>query len=128
VGRTDFGADDLAAVRARVRGCAREAGLGEDRTADLVLAVTELATNSVRHGGGGGRLRTWRESDALVVDVADRGHVADPLAGRRTPPLTEEGGRGLWLANQLCDLVQLRSGPDGTLVRVFALSPSRVEG
>lgn len=125
---TDFGADDLAAVRLRVRGCAREAGLGEDRTADLVLAATELATNSVRHGGGGGQLRTWLESDALVVEVADRGHVADPLAGRRTPSLTAEGGRGLWLANQLSDLVQLRSGPGGTVVRVFALPPSRTGG
>ena len=125
---TGFGADDLATVRIRVRGCAREAGLGEDRTADLVLAVTELATNSVRHGGGAGQLRTWLESGALVVEVADRGLVADPLAGRRTPSLTAEGGRGLWLANQLCDLVQLRSGPDGTVVRVFALPPSSAQG
>jgi anti-sigma regulatory factor (Ser/Thr protein kinase) len=128
VGRTDFGAGDLAALRARVRGCAREVGLGEDRTADLVLAVTELATNSVRHGGGGGRLRTWRESDALVVEVTDGGQVSDPLAGRRTPSLTEEGGRGLWLPNHLCDLVQLRSGPDGTVVRVFALPPGPLQG
>lgn len=125
---TRFRADDLAAVRAQVRDGAREAGLGQDRAGDLVLAVTELATNSVRHGGGEGQLRLWRESGALVVEVRDRGHVTDPLAGRRTPSLTEEGGRGLWLANQLSDLVQLRSGPAGTVVRVHALATRRVEG
>jgi anti-sigma regulatory factor (Ser/Thr protein kinase) len=35
------------------------------------------------------------------------------------PPLSDEGGRGLWLANQLCDLVQIRSGENGTVVRLL---------
>ena len=47
------------------------------------------------------------------------GHLADPLTGRLTPPLDAPGGRGLYLVNQLCDLVQVRSSPQGTTVRVL---------
>jgi hypothetical protein len=32
------------------------------------------------------------------------------------------GGRGLWLTNQLCDLVQIRSGDAGTVVRAHVLA------
>jgi anti-sigma regulatory factor (Ser/Thr protein kinase) len=110
---------DVADVRRRVGGCAREAGLNPDRTTDLMLAATEVATNSVRHGGGRGVLRVWQHGDAVVCEFSDRGHITDPLAGRRTPSLTTEGGRGLWLANQLCDLVQIRSAGHGTTVRLL---------
>jgi anti-sigma regulatory factor (Ser/Thr protein kinase) len=111
--------DDVAEIRRLVTRHAREAGLNADRATDLTLAATEVATNSVRHGGGRGVLRLWRQGDAVVCEFTDRGHITDPLAGRRTPSLSAEGGRGLWLANQLCDLVQIRSGPSGTAVRLL---------
>jgi len=114
-----FTRDDIADVRRRVGAHASSAGLASHRATDLALAVTEVATNSVRYGGGGGTLRMWRLADALVVEIADAGHITDPLVGRRTPALTTERDRGLWLANQLCDLVQLRSGPSGTTARVL---------
>jgi anti-sigma regulatory factor (Ser/Thr protein kinase) len=95
-----------------------DAGLDSSRTQDLVLAVHELAANSVRHGGGNGVLRAWLDEDAVVCEVRDRGQITDPLAGRRTPDLEQLGGRGLWLANQTCDLVQLRSSAEGTVIRV----------
>ncbi len=98
---------------------ASSVGLDEMRTMDLLLAVTELATNSLRHGGGEGVLRTWREPDALVCEVSDRGRIADLLVGRRAPQPSDEGGRGVWMANQLCDLVQVRSGDAGTVVRTY---------
>ena len=65
----------------------RHAGteLGPDRTADLVLAVTEVATNSVRYGGGHGALRIWRDDNSLICEVRDRGHLEYPLVGRRRP-------------------------------------------
>ena len=107
-------------VRSRVLTRAAEAGLGRGRRDDLALAVSETAANSVRHGGGRGRLRVWRSPDALVCEVADSGEIADPLAGRRAPSLTAESGRGLWMVNQLVDLVQLRSGPRGSRVRVLS--------
>ncbi len=115
----DFGEGDLGRVRRSVSRHAVDAGLDAERTSDVVLAVTELATNSLRHGGGRGSLRTWREPDALVHEVRDTGRIQDLLVGRRAPRPSDEGGRGVWIANQLCDLVQVRSGGDGTVVRTY---------
>jgi anti-sigma regulatory factor (Ser/Thr protein kinase) len=113
-----FTREDLGQLRGRVRGHAAAAGLRPDRAADLVAAVTEVATNSIRHGGGGGTLRIWRDQDALICEITDTGHITDPLAGRRTPAPATASGRGLWLANQLADLLQTRSGPAGTTTRL----------
>jgi anti-sigma regulatory factor (Ser/Thr protein kinase) len=113
-----FSREDLVHVRRAVAHDAHRAGLGANRTADLVLAVTELATNSLRHGGGRGVLRTWREDGAMVSEVRDDGLIGDLLVGRRRPGPDDEGGRGVWMANQLCDLVQVRSSSSGgTVVR-----------
>lgn len=113
-----FGPGDLGEVRGLAYRQAMNAALEAARTSSLVLAVNELATNSVRHAGGRGTLRVWREPDALVCEVRDHGHFDSPLVGRERPePLLLEG-RGLWLVNQVCDLVQIRSSADGTVVRV----------
>ena len=109
---------DLQLVRAFVSDRARLAGFDDGRTADLVLAVNELASNTIRHGGGYGLLRTWRENGSLLVEVADEGHIDDPLAGRERAPDLDGGGRGLWLVNHLCDLVQLRTSETGSVVRL----------
>lgn len=108
----------LGAVRTAVMFEAVKAGLDTARTHDLVLAVNELATNSVRHGGGTGALLIWREDGALVCEVADRGLIADPLAARVRPTGADTGGYGLWMVNQLVDLMQIRATPDGGAVRV----------
>ena len=100
------------------RGAHAPPGLEHERGEDVVLAVNEVATNSVRHGGGGGTLRAWQEPDALICEVRDRGRLEDPLVGRRRPSGAQVGGYGLWLANQVCDLVQLRSHEHGSTVRV----------
>jgi anti-sigma regulatory factor (Ser/Thr protein kinase) len=115
-----FGGPDLSAVRAHVSRCAIDAGLDGDRSRALTSAVAEIAANSVRHGGGSGELRTWTQPNALVCQVTDRGGLEDPLVGRRTPGPHDEENRGLWLANQLSDLVQIRSTAQGNTVRVFA--------
>ena len=105
-------------MRSLVAQRAAGAGLAEASREDLVLAVNEIVTNSVQYGGGGGVLHLWREPGAIVCEARDRGFIADPLAGRLPPPVDQYGGRGLWLVNQLCDLVQIRSHPGGTAVRV----------
>jgi anti-sigma regulatory factor (Ser/Thr protein kinase) len=109
----------LGELRRMVQACAVGAGIARERVLDLVLAANEVATNSVVHGGGDGVLRIWREPAAVVCEVHDAGSgIADPLAGRRRPHPGEQGGRGLWLANQLGDLVQLRVLDGHGVVRV----------
>jgi anti-sigma regulatory factor (Ser/Thr protein kinase) len=120
-----FTAHGLGAIRSLVAQQGARAGLSEISREDLVLAVNELVTNSVQHGGGGGTLRIWREPGALVCEVRDRGFIRDPLAGRLPPPVDQYGGRGLWLVNQLSDLAQIRSAPDGTTVRIRMRTPAR---
>jgi anti-sigma regulatory factor (Ser/Thr protein kinase) len=113
-----FHAVDIRAVRHDLADLARYVGLSASQSEDLVLAASEIVTNSVRHGGGEGTLLAWIDGDSVVCEISDRGHITDPLVGRRRPPADEEGGRGLWLAHQLCDLVQVRSDPEGTVVRL----------
>jgi anti-sigma regulatory factor (Ser/Thr protein kinase) len=113
-----FTGGGLGAVRGLVSTRATAAGLSDEPREDLVLAINELVTNSVQYGGGGGTLRIWTEPGELICDVRDRGYLEDPLAGRIPPPLDQHGGRGLWLVNHLCDLVQIRSSPKGTVIRV----------
>jgi anti-sigma regulatory factor (Ser/Thr protein kinase) len=119
-----FTVSDLAHVRGLVAITAADTTLPLERVEDLILAVDELATNSICHGGGGGTLRLWGDDDALVCEVRDRGYVEDPLVGRVRPALELTRGRGLWLVNQLCDLMQIRSSPVvGTTVRVRMHTP-----
>ncbi len=113
-----FAAADLYQLRSVMAEHAARFGLDSARTASLVLAVNEIATNSVRYGGGKGLLRVWPDGDALVCEVRDAGRLLDPLAGRVRPDAESPGGWGLWLANQMCDLVQVRTVPDGTVVRM----------
>lgn len=113
-----FGLGELSEVRRRVAAAAERAGLDPRGVADLVTAASELAANSVMHGGGAGTLRLWCEGDDLLAEVEDDGLIDQPLVGRLRPDIRQEGGRGLWLANQLCDLVQIRSGAGGTAVRL----------
>ena len=116
--RGTYGAHDVPATRRTVAQYARSCGLAEEQVEVLQLAASELATNSIRHGGGTGTLAMWTEPGAVVVEFDDAGHVPDPLTGRLVPPVDSAGGRGVYLVNQLCDLVQLRSSPGGTTVRV----------
>src|ERR1022692_2344284 len=97
---------------------AEGAGLDQQSAAWMVQAVNEVATNSLQHGGGHGEIRTWIDDRSLVCEVSDLGHITAPLVGRLRPALTSAEG-GLWLANQLCDLVQIHSSPGGTAVRVY---------
>lgn len=112
-----FGTGDLPAVRRFVAQQADDAGLDDETVAGAVAAVNEIVTNSLRHGGGGGSLRVWQEN-GFVCEIRDRGFIRDPLAGRRPPSDADETARGLWMANQLCDLVQVRSSDSGTVVRI----------
>jgi anti-sigma regulatory factor (Ser/Thr protein kinase) len=113
-----FEESTVPAVRALVRGHVTAARLPQRKADGLLLAVTELAANSVRHGGGHGLLRVWHEPGTLMAEISDAGRLDLPLAGRRRPETGQRGGYGLWVVHQVCDLVQIRSSRGGTTVRV----------
>lgn len=108
----------VSAVRTVVSRHASEAGMEASRRSDLVLAVSEVASNSVLHADGWGALRVWREDEVLVCEVSDKGRPDRPLLipTARDPEVAD--GYGLWLASQLCDRVEVRSSAGGTVVRV----------
>lgn len=113
-----FGRGDLPRLRRLVHQRAARAGLSDERAEDLILAVNEAASNTISHASTPGVLRMWQEPVALVCEICDTGHIADPLAGRRLPTGADSGGHGLRVVNQVCDLVELRSGRWGTAVRM----------
>jgi anti-sigma regulatory factor (Ser/Thr protein kinase) len=108
----------LGLVRNTVVRHAREAGFAPAKIDDLVVAVNEVVTNSLVHGGGWGSLRVWHQGADLVCEVRDGGRIQDPLVGRIHPAEAKEGGRGVWLATQLADLIQVRCYPTGSVVRL----------
>lgn len=109
--------DELSALRRLVKERAQAAGVDQKRVVDLQLAVSEIAVNSVLYSGGGEML-LWNAADRFFCEVRDKGTIADPLVGRFRPHSKIERGRGIWLAHQLADLVQIRSGPQGTTIRL----------
>jgi anti-sigma regulatory factor (Ser/Thr protein kinase) len=112
----------VAALRAEIRERAHAEGwLPPDRIDSLVLALSELATNGIRHGGARCELRVWLTEDAVICEVTDDGTVPPgPLAGYLPPRPGVLGGMGLWLVHQLCDAMALYSA-DGLTRARFAL-------
>jgi anti-sigma regulatory factor (Ser/Thr protein kinase) len=115
-----FDAHGLAAVRAMVLGASSTAGLAGGRLADFVLAVNEVASNAVEHGPGHGRLRMWTTGGEIIAEVADPGRMDVRFPGLAAPPPSGPRGRGLWLASEMCDVLQVWSGDatDGTVARL----------
>lgn len=120
-----FRAENLLAVRRMVVRAGTDAGLRAARIQDFVTAVNEVATNSLVHGGGTGTLRVWHDPARLTCEVRDAGHYDRPLADRERPGPQASGPRGLWVANQLCDLLQIRTLAGGTVVRAHMKRDAR---
>jgi anti-sigma regulatory factor (Ser/Thr protein kinase) len=116
--------DRLGPVRQFSAAEGRAAGLDHARVNDLVLAVSEIAANALSHAGGGGVIRSWCTADEVVCQIEDHGYIGDPLAGRYRKPADAQGGHGLWLVNRVCDLVERRSSPAGTVTRLHMRRPA----
>ncbi len=115
-----FGPAELLGLRRRVAAVGRSAGCDPDRVSDLVLVVNELATNSVEHGAGFGTLTMWIGPHGVTAEIADHGRMNVPFPGLVAPSPAGARGRGLWLASELTDVLQVWSDGDGTVVRVSA--------
>jgi anti-sigma regulatory factor (Ser/Thr protein kinase) len=109
---------DLAGARRCGTRYARLLGMSADRIADAQLITTELATNSLAHGGGVCWLAFWHDSGHLVCEARDIGHLADPLVGRR-PPAEGSGPYGLFVVNAIADLVRTHTSPSGTTIHAY---------
>ena len=114
---------NLSEVRALAEKEARAAGLPESRVVDLVIAVSELAANTVRHARSSGSLEIWQAAGEIVCEIRDAGVITDPLAGSGPPPPDASGGHGLWLVHQVCDRVELHSDSGGTVIRLHMTLP-----
>jgi anti-sigma regulatory factor (Ser/Thr protein kinase) len=111
-----FGVADLIRLRSAVAAYAAELGAG-GRSEDVVLIAHELASNAIRHGGGTGKLRLWRDDYRLLCRVSDTGPgLADVAgAGAELPSAQVPGGRGLWIVRRLA-AVRIDTGPKGTII------------
>ncbi len=109
-------ADGLRPMRTALGAWAQRCGFAQTATADIILAVTEVATNGLVHGAPPVQIRAWRQNGTLIVQADDsRGRELSPLVGYRRPSsTTAEGGRGMWLARQLADTVTVHTLPGRT--------------
>jgi anti-sigma regulatory factor (Ser/Thr protein kinase) len=113
-----FGRDEIAVLRHEVHDRLSTAGADGDRLPGFVLAVNEVITNVVLHAGGHGRIVVWLTAGSAWCTVTDSG-PGIPEQFRSAPEVPgalELGGRGIWLAYQLCDEVTMATGPIGTTI------------
>ena len=116
--------NNLSEVRALAERQARKAGLPDARVIDFVIAVSEVAANTVRHARSAGSMEIWSEAGEIICEIHDSGVIPDPAgAGRQPPAADANGGHGLWLVYQICDKVELHSDSDGTTIRLHMALP-----
>lgn len=106
-------------VAGRILQYARAAGMPAQRSAKLAAAADEVARAGLGSAGGV-QIRLWQQNDSVVCEVGDRGEIDDPLIGRSAGFGPHGRERGIRLANELCDLVQVRSNRSGTAVRLHS--------
>jgi anti-sigma regulatory factor (Ser/Thr protein kinase) len=112
-----FDRSRITPLRHTVAALAGKAGLTGERLEDFVVAVNELLTNVVRHGGGTGHLALWSSDGTVICEVRDHGGGLDSVTPRRPAP-DQPGGWGLWLVRELTDTCAIKTGPGGTAVRI----------
>jgi anti-sigma regulatory factor (Ser/Thr protein kinase) len=110
---------DLAGARKCGARYGRLLGMSADRIADLTLIITELATNSLDHGGGACQLAFWYQAGHVACEARDIGRWADPLAGRRPPGITGSGPYGLFVVNAVADLLRTHTTRTGTTIHAY---------
>lgn len=114
-----FAVRQIGRLRQLVAWAAHMVGLDRERGHDLALAVTEAASNVIRHGGGHGRLDLLRDDDrALIAEISDDGPGMATKPAAALPSSERSSGRGRYLIEQSCDHVEYHTGPAGTIVHL----------
>ncbi|MEU7580408.1 ATP-binding protein [Streptomyces sp. NPDC041068] len=107
------------AARAFAGAALADWGIGGNRADDIVLCVSELATNALLHGvpsGRGFRLQLRRESDVLRVEVHDSGGGWPLPRFGVSENGDAESGRGLLLVAALADKWGISERDPGKIV------------
>jgi serine/threonine-protein kinase RsbW len=112
------GADGVAPARRLLADTAVTVGLPADRIERFTVALSEIVTNAIRHGNGSATMTITSNGSTLTVNVRDHGPGLKAQSSRALPPATQVSGRGLWLAEQLCDQVHIDSSNHGTIVQL----------
>jgi len=111
---------DVGAARAASEESALRLGIDRDRVFDLVLCVSEAATNTIKHAHGG-RLGIRRSNGCLAIWVSDTGPGIDfkllPQSTVQAGFSTKASlGHGFTILLQLMDRVLLSTNTSGTVV------------
>ena len=111
-------AEYITLCRLALTGIGRFRELSDELLADLKLALTEAASNSVRHAYGDqdpGVVEISYElfSDRLVIEVTDEGEGFDPVAAEVTGDELSEGGLGIAIIRAIADEVEIGAQPGG---------------
>ena len=111
-------AEYITLCRLALTGIGRLRELSDELLADLKLALTEAASNSVRHAYGDqdpGVVEISYElfSDKLVIEVTDEGDGFDPVAAEVTGDELSEGGLGIAIIRAIADEVEIGAQPGG---------------
>ncbi|MFG5723096.1 SpoIIE family protein phosphatase [Streptomyces murinus] len=101
----------VAGLRRAVTERLEEWGLGE-QAFGMELVLSELVTNAIRYGSEPIRLRLIRDR-ALICEVADGSNTSPHL---RYAATTDEGGRGLFLVQQMTERWGTRYSPQGKVI------------
>ncbi len=110
--------DDVEHLREMVGRALAAANTPAERALEMLLAVTEIATNAMIHGGGIAAVRTCQVAGRFVCEVVDYGAgFDDPAAGYIVP--RESIGTGLWVARQLLWRLEFFHAPDGFTARLW---------
>jgi serine/threonine-protein kinase RsbW len=105
-------------VRGLVQRAAEAGGLVHAAADNLVLAVSEITTNAVLHGGGYGSI-TIERYPGVLVEISHSGPGLPPATDHRRSTVDVLGGHGLWIAQQMCAQPSVRSRPSGVTMRMF---------
>ncbi len=111
--------DDLAALRAAVEHVLTGDGLSRHAVQGFVLAISEIATNAMIHGGAPVRVRLWSGGGRALCSVHDEGPCFDPYSGYvPSDRAVGTGGMGLWLARQMSHDLTVDGSGGGCTVRL----------
>lgn len=112
-------AEELSALRHRLRTCAASEYMGPNDVDLMLVAVGEVVANALQHGRPPCRIRVWQSGWVVYVRVDDHGHgLGLATAGYRRPATPSTGGVGLWMARQLTDVVHTQASAAGTTVEL----------